>query len=54
MSSFDVLGDWLVWKLGNGVQIKIGEDPLIGSIDFYQLSLPLLNFLHGKGICYLS
>ena len=53
INSFHVLNDWMVWKPGNGHQIKVGEDPLIGFESFYILSNGLVNFLHDKGIYFL-
>ena len=47
--SFTILGDWLVWRPGNGTQIRVGEDPLVGFPSYFKLSIPLLNLLHEKG-----
>jgi hypothetical protein len=27
VQSFPLLGNWLVWRIGNGVKARIGEDP---------------------------
>lgn len=48
------MNEWIVWKLGNGYQIRVGEDPLIGSTSFHKLSNALVNFTHDKGIFYLT
>lgn len=54
LHSFLVMSEWLVWKPGNDLQIKVGEDPLIGSTSFFKLFDAMLHFLHEKGIYYLS
>jgi hypothetical protein len=53
-SSFDILSDWLVWKPGNGEDIRIGVDPLIGSHTYYKLSENLISVLKEKGINFLA
>lgn len=54
LQSFHVLSDWHALKPRNGQQIKVGEDPLVGSDSFYKLSDKLVNILHEKGSCYLA
>lgn len=51
---FHVVNDWMVCKLGNGIQIIVGEDPLVGFDSFYKLLEGLVNFLHEKGIYFLT
>ena len=51
---FHVLNDWLVWKLGNWLQIRVGEYPLVGSGSFYKSSEGLVNFLYEKWIYFLA
>lgn len=43
-----------MWRLGNGTQIRDGEDLIIGSATYYKLSIPLLIFLHENGIVFLT
>jgi hypothetical protein len=31
IKAFPLIGKWLMWKIGNGVQVSIGKDPWIGS-----------------------
>ena len=30
MQSLDLVKDWITWNPGNGIQIKINEDPIFG------------------------
>jgi hypothetical protein len=53
-SSLAILTDWLVWKPGNGRDIRIGVDPLIGSHTYYKLSRNLISVLKEKGIEFLA
>jgi hypothetical protein len=46
--------DWLAWKPGNGKDIRIGLDPLIGSHYYYKLSENLISLIHSKGIYTLD
>jgi len=50
---FPIVGDWLAWHVGNGKNIKAGQDPIIGGATFCKLSTPLVNVLGDKGIQYL-
>ena len=43
-ASLSIIINWSVWKLGNGMVIRIGSDPLVGSHTYYKLSKsPILN-----------
>jgi hypothetical protein len=53
-TSLPIITDWLVWKLGNGWDIRLGVDPLIGAQSFYKLSVNLVNTFHSKGIKFLA
>ena len=53
-SSLSIITDWLVWNPGNGWDIRIGEDPMIGSQSYYKLSKNLNNILHVEGIIFLA
>ena len=37
LNSVDVVKDWLAWKPGNGLEIQVGEDPIIGKSNLYIL-----------------
>lgn len=52
--AFSVVNDWLVWKLGNDQQIKVAEDPMVGGVGFFKMSLDLLRFLHDNDVFYLA
>ena len=54
LHSFHVLNDWMVWKPGDGLKIRVGEDPLVDSDSFYKLSEGLVNVLNEKGIFFLA
>jgi hypothetical protein len=53
-SSFDILSYWLVWKPGNGEDIRIGVDPLIRSHTYYKIFENLISILKGKGIKFMA
>lgn len=40
--------------MGNGEIVEIGLDSIIGIPRYNNLSLPLINFLHNKGITYFK
>jgi hypothetical protein len=46
-SSLTIITDWLVWKPGNGRDIRIGVDPMFGSHSYYKLSRNLINCTEG-------
>ena len=54
MHSFNVMGDWLAWRPSDGNLIKVGEDPIVGFTNYYELSNLLVNLLHEKCIYSLS
>jgi hypothetical protein len=49
MDAYQLIGDWLCWKIGNGRKIRIGEDPWIGGGEAFKLSNILVEELHSKG-----
>ena len=53
-SSLTIITDWLVWKPGNGKDIRIGADLMFGSQNYYKLSRNLINTLKEQGIEYLT
>jgi hypothetical protein len=38
ITSVPIITDWLAWKPGNGKDIRIGVDPMIGAHTYYKLS----------------
>jgi hypothetical protein len=54
VSSFDVIGDSLAWRIGKGNQVWIGRDPWPGCRGAHILSENLIQSLHDKGYLFLS
>jgi len=52
--SLPIVTDWLVSKPGNGSDIRVALDLLIGSHSYYNLSKNLISTLHSKGIFTLD
>jgi hypothetical protein len=44
-----VIEKWMAWCLRNGANIRLGEDPIIGSNHFFQLPSQLVNYLRMGG-----
>jgi len=53
-TSLSIITDWLVWKSGNGRDIRIGTDPMVGSYTYYKLSRNLILKLKAQGIKFLA
>lgn len=53
MSSFNWLFKWLVWKVGNGWQVRLDKDPFFGSY-LSTCSHPFVAFLNVKGLYLLA
>ena len=51
--SFDVIGENLVWKVGNGRRVRVGEDPWLGCNEGFRLSELLVVSLRQRGVNYL-
>jgi hypothetical protein len=54
INSFQVVGEGLAWKVGNGQRVRIGVDPWPGSERGHILPQQLINNLHDKGLFYLD
>jgi hypothetical protein len=54
VSSFDVIGDGLAWRVGKGNQVRLGRDAWPGSGGAHILSENIIQHLQMKGIFYLS
>ena len=52
--AFDLIGDWLEWRVGDGMRIWIGQDPWIGGNGKHLLPLPLVGDLREWGHIYLG
>jgi hypothetical protein len=53
-SSITIITDWLVWKPGNGRDIRIGADPMVGAHTYFKLSRNLILALKAQGVEYLA
>jgi len=51
---FPLVGNWMAWNVGNGVKVRIGADPWVGSGEEHILSEELVVTLQNKGIHYLA
>jgi hypothetical protein len=47
---YHLVGDWFCWQVGNGHNVRIGEDPWIGGGGGLKLSIGILEELHVKGV----
>lgn len=51
---FPLVGRWLVWKVGNGEQVRIGVDPWVGYKNKFRFPYWLIEMLQDRGICTLN
>lgn len=54
VNAFPLIGNWPIWKIGNGSDILMWEDPWIGVKDNFILSNALMEALHEHGIFLLK
>jgi len=52
--AFEIIGRGLAWKVGDGWSLLIGRDPWPGSGQVHILSGPLVQWLEGRGLIFLS
>jgi hypothetical protein len=48
VDSFPLVGKWIVWRIGNGRKICIGEEPWVRADEDYKLSKEVRKFLARK------
>ena len=51
---FPILGKWIAWKVGNGLSLRVREDPWIGGHSSFKLSPSLVRALRDKGISVMA
>jgi hypothetical protein len=51
---FHIVGDWLIWKIGNGSKVLIGKDPWIVCSNNHLLPEDLITSLNHRGFYYLN
>lgn len=51
---FSIIGDWVVWKIGNGKQVHIGDVSWAKSNNNWRLSNGLIQALKFKSISTLN
>ena len=54
VSSFDLVGRWLSWEVGNGSSVILGEDPWVGSVYSHILLEHMVIHLWERGYINLS
>jgi hypothetical protein len=47
--AFPLVGRWLIWKVGRGNKVRLGEDPWVGYGVSYRLSENLVQIIRVKG-----
>ena len=52
--SFDLIGNFLSWKVGSGINVRIGLDPWVGCKWRHSLPMCLVDKLHAVGLFSLS
>ena len=51
---FDLNGNYIVWKVGNGAEVRIGMDPYIGCLWRHLLPIHLIERIHSFGFYFLK
>jgi hypothetical protein len=54
VEAFPLIGKHLAWNIGNGKQVRLGEDPWVGSGQGHSLPEYLINNLHDRGVYALN
>ena len=52
--SFDLIGNNLIWKIGNGEEVRIGLDPWVGCLWRHNLPIQLIERIHSFGFYFLK
>ena len=54
ISTFPIIGDRLVWKVGSGANVRLGIDPWVGNSEGHILPQMIIHSLHDKEIYRLK
>ena len=49
MTGFSLVGNWLVWRVGNEDRVRIGEDVWASRVRKHKLSEPLIISINMQG-----
>jgi hypothetical protein len=49
-----LVGNYLTWSVGNGKQVRIGEDLWLGSGNAFKFPVSMINKLHNQGVFSLK
>ena len=52
--AYPLVENWIAWKIGDGRQVRVGEDPWAGSGENYRLSPCLLHLLRTQRVYTLA
>ena len=53
IATFDAIDEWIIWKVGNGRRLKIGQEPWIGCYVAHKISLHMISSLRDQGLLHL-
>ena len=52
--AYPLIGQWIGWQIGDGRQVRVGEDPWTGAGENFKLSTPLVQHLRSSRIVTLA
>ena len=54
LDSIKIIKQGILWHVGNGEKIRLGQDPWVGCNEGYALSREIINHLKSRGVYSLS